>query len=176
MKNIKTLIFFGLTLFITSCATNDSDVTISDTDLIGAWNLTEHYTENGIFAITQNGVTINATYQAIGSNFDFIITFSDNPKTTTSGGSYVLNATVSMLGQTETWEENVEVPANTSGGSWSLENGILTMSEQGESVQAEVIDFDGTTLKLKFSLDKNLDLGTGESANISGQVYMTFTK
>jgi len=175
MKKLVKILFLGIIVSITSCNSNDTSTSITEADLIGTWSLTEFRTENGSFTGTQNGISVTGSYEATGASFNSSIIFSNNPNTTVASGSFTVNSSVTVLGQTETFQETIDNVPNI-GGSWALTGDVLSFTEQGETASAEIISFENNTLKLKTVINRDVNLdGTG-NASMTGEVYITLTK
>ena len=75
MKIINFIVLLLVTNFI-SCTSNDSiDQTITEADLLGLWEVSELYTENGTTGIYFNSQSISGAYSAVGSDFDMTALF-----------------------------------------------------------------------------------------------------
>lgn len=177
MKKFTNILFLGVILFLTSCSSNESDTTITDADLVGTWNMTDFHSENGSVSYTESGNTITLSYAFTGSNFNAQVTFGDNPKVVTGTGNFTLETSYTFMGQTESNSENVNTndASNMPGTNWSIENGNITFTMDGESSQAEIMSFDGNTLELKTTLDQNVN-EQGFEGTLTGSVFITLTK
>jgi len=178
MKKLKFLLLVTFIALLSSCTSNDNNVNITDNDLIGEWNLTEFRLDNGSVTYTEDGNSQSGTFSFTGSNFNATLTFGENPKVVTAAGTFTISSTATYMGQTETDSEDIDTsdaPNGMAGSNWSLNNGVLTFSQNGENVQAEVIGFDGTVLELKAVLDQDYSEGD-QSISIRGTIYMTLSK
>ncbi len=177
MKKIKNLLFLGVILFLASCSNNESNSTITDADLIGSWSITDFHSENGSITATQNGISFSTDYSTTGSNFNAQMIFGDNPKIITGSGTFTMTASYTILGQTITNSEDIDASnaPSIAGANWSLDDGNIILSINGENAQAEIVSFDGNTLQLKTSLDKDVD-EQGINGSITGSIFITLTK
>ena len=130
--------------------TNLVGVDFEESELLGEWNLTDQE-----FTVTQQGnvtfddQTIPINQSSFGSYVDgnVIIVFSEGGQFTASGTA-TYNLTVSQQGlpdQTEQIEESL-IPDS---GTWSVNNGILTIvNASGEEINFAVTSF--TTQEMKW--------------------------
>ena len=178
---MKTRILLLLTVitFLTACESNDNlDINITNADLIGTWNATAQTLEFATSATVQ-GVTITSNSSGYGKDFDFIYTFSENPNIVSTNGSYtsVTTITSSIPGQSDI-DQEIELNSidGFDSGTWSLDNNTITISDpSGQSSAAEVVEFTGSKLKLKITLDESQNIN-GISADISGEIFLTLEK
>jgi hypothetical protein len=178
---MKTRILLLLTVitFLTACESNDNtNIDITSADLIGTWNATAQTLELATSAIIQ-GVTITSNSSGYGKDFDFIYTFSENPNIVTTSGSFtsVTNTTSNIPGQSDI-DQEIELNSidGFDSGTWNLDNNTITISDSsGQTSVAEVVEFTGSKLKLKITIDESQNI-SGISADISGEMFLTLEK
>jgi len=179
MKKLQSLFLLAFVVLLSSCTSNETNTTISETDIIGTWNLTEFKLENGNISYTENGITLSSPYSLEGSDFNATLTFSDTPKVITVDGYFTLKTTATFLGQTQTEEGEVnlsDAPTDLENVNWSLAGDVLTISVDGEDqIQAEIISFNGSTLRLK-TIFNELFTDENDNATIKGDIYITLEK
>ena len=179
MKNLQLTLVLVTFFTLSSCLNNETEINISDDDLIGTWNLTEFKSENGNIIVTENTITETIEYGFEGFNFDATITFEDDPRIVTGNGSLSISYTAYFQGQIQTGQEIIDsnnTPNGIMEANWSLDDGVLTFSLQGEEMHAEIIEFDDSTLRLKMVLDQNLNYSNIIGGSISGNFYITLSK
>jgi len=177
MKSLfKFILFISITLFLFSC--NEDDATPIDTnaqeqDLIGTWNLTEESQDGKV--ISEQGIEVG-TITSVGKDMDAQIVFTANPNNFTGSGGYTDVVNVSVLGQSIA-EEEVVVSINDliNQGSWSIDQGILTLTANSVDQTANITELTTTTLKVEFDIEETSTL-QGFTGTIDSTIKMTFTK
>jgi hypothetical protein len=171
---ITSIIIFSVFCF-TSCdnETLSEDIELNDTtvpgvvnvpeeDILGSWELADHTIEiNQIISVNIEGEQISAT-QNINidqQSGDITINFEDNGEYTSEG-----NATVQISGT----QDGVSIPESTEtidtpflSGTWSISNGILTMSNSDGSTELLIISYSGSNMVL--FTNENQPVFTGSS-------------
>ena len=149
MKN-KIILFLAVVFALTSCTNNNSgsNITVTESDLAGIWNVTDTYQE-GTTTTTIFGEEIVGTFVATGRDYDFTYDFGTNPNTLTANGSYIATVSLTVAGQTETTEEPVTTVDGLSSGTWSVNGNILSVTANGETTEAVIEEFDGNRLVIR---------------------------
>tara|TARA_B110000208_G_C11793738_1_gene438682 strand:+ start:2695 stop:3276 length:582 start_codon:yes stop_codon:yes gene_type:complete len=193
---MKNLISFFVLLFLTSmigCTSNDTlEQTISEDDLLGVWNVSELYTENGTTGAYFDGQSITGAYSGVGSDFDMTALFEENPNNFHTAGSFTFSGTLSFLNEQLTTQQVVDsIPSFISPASWSLLDNTITFSNADEAVLSNIIYYSNDTLRLKSSINENiLDQLNAEqmqqlnsvlnlsidSLTVNADIYLTLTK
>lgn len=94
----KILLLLTVVTFLTACETNDSNVSVTEADLIGTWNLKSQTIEDGTFNVTTQGQTLSANYSGLAENIDFTYTFSTTPNQLDLQGRYNFTASINFFG------------------------------------------------------------------------------
>ena len=173
----KHLLLIAFITILASCESdNSSDITISEADLIGSWNVLEQSVDGSI-VVTENGQTTTATYDAFAKNLDMSLTFTDNPKKVNAEGNYTLVTTLILAGQTQTDEEFVEIVNDPSENpNWTLNGNNITLSDDFDIPQNLIIEsYDGKTLKIKAKINET-EADSGQSITIKTTVYFVLEK
>lgn len=180
--------FLAISLLFISC--NDKDtppVSVSENDLIGTWNLTEIYSKNAKVSVTTSaGVPINANVKVTSKEHkNTTTTLTDNPKKAFDSGTFILITQVSSLSNSKIIEQEITADPNIKS-DWTLSGDILNFSMQNGitsgKISAQIIQFDGTTLKLKAVVSENFNLTNNDlgveikSAKLDGELYLTYKK
>ena len=173
----KILSLIVFVLILSSCETEDTNVTVTEADLIGVWNLTEQTIENGLITYSGNGQNLSATYSAYAKNIEMTLTFTDNPKKIYATGKYTIVTTVSALGQTQTEEEEIYAVNDPDlSPTWELNGNIILFSNDSDFPANMIIDsFDGTTLRLRGEVDETVS-ENGQSATAKATMRMALMK
>jgi len=179
MRNLKKLIvLFSATLLFLSCSTDD-DGSIVDTNadvqnLIGTWLLAE-ITQDGTVSTDVQGVPVNGTITSFGKDIDAQIVFTENPDNYVASGGYTDVITINVLGQTIDEQQNVSIGDVLGQGSWTLDQGILTLTQSSDIRTASIIELTTTSLKLELEINEQA-VFQGIAGNIESTLMMTLTK
>ncbi len=177
----KLLLLFVSVYLCTSCSNNDEInlPDISESEITGQWeliDLTSSAKSSGLI----RGQSVDLELSSYGKNYDFTYDFTNNPNRVTATGSYTLLSTIKILGQEETNETTVTPIDLGSEGEWSLTNNSLTIVWDNSSPEVivltdevQIIEFDGTTMKLKVNLDE--DSADKEIQGVKIKVKVNFT-
>ena len=177
---MKRFIILIVSLIFISCTTSDDSIsekysgTVTESDIEGAWTVTEFFTKNGEVKTKVEGINVPAKFKSIGKDFNNAkATFSQNPNKAISTGTFTNVTTLTYLTffQTEESKESVKLS-----GDWSLKNNIVTITSDGVSIDYIIIDFTGNTLKLKYEYDEVVEVIIGYSGQAKAEVYITVTK
>jgi hypothetical protein len=192
---MKKIIYFSIFLTsLFSCTSNDSISTpISQNDLLGSWNISEFYTNNGNASVYFDGQHLSGTFNAFGSNFNMTALFEEIPNNFSTSGDFTLNSTISLLNQQFSNQEIIAfIPQYISPASWLLQDNSISFSSQNETILAEIIYFNNDTLRLKTiinegilqhldslyiqQIDSSAVFQNIDSLKINAEFFLTFTK
>ena len=154
MKVIKLLTIFSFVLFFVSCTSDDTsslNTNAKVSDLLGTWTLTEE-SQEGVASIILQGVPLTGSITSTSKDLDASITFSENPSVLTVVGSYTEIITASFATLTRTEEIPVVLNNELSQGTWSLSQGVITLSGGNEVQEINIIELTGTTLKIEIPI------------------------
>jgi hypothetical protein len=171
----KILLMITVILFLTGCESNDTpnSLLLLSVDLIGNWNLTSQTIEDGALTVISDGQTITATYAGYAKDIDMIFSFTENPNEVTIDGRYTLVNTISILGQDQIEEEVILSDSETS--NWSLDNNVLTITEDGIEAKFSIDEFSATSIKLKSEIDET-ETFNNESISTKATLYIVLEK
>ena len=171
----KILLMITAILFLTGCESNDTpnSLLLSSADLIGNWNLTSQTIEDGTLTVISDGQTITATYAGYAKDIDMIFSFTENPNEVTLDGRYTLVNTISILGQDQIEEEVILSDSEIS--NWSLDNNVLTITEDGIETKFSIDEFSATSIKLKSEIDET-ETFNDESISTKATLYIVLEK
>jgi hypothetical protein len=172
----KILLMITVILFLTGCESNDTQnsLLLSSADLIGNWNLTSQTIEDGTLTVISDGQTITATYAGYAKDIDVIFSFTENPNEVTLNGRYTLVNTISVLGQDQIEEEEV-ILSDSEISNWSLDNNVLTITEDGIEAKFSIDEFSATSIKLKSEIDET-ETFNDESISTKATLYIVLEK
>tara|TARA_B110000046_G_C13022747_1_gene412123 strand:+ start:1816 stop:2343 length:528 start_codon:yes stop_codon:yes gene_type:complete len=172
----KILLIITVILFLTGCESNDTpnSLLLSSADLIGNWNLTSQTIEDGTLTVISDGQTITATYAGYAKDIDMIFSFTENPNEVTLDGRYTLVNTISILGQDQIEEEEV-ILSDSEISNWSLDNNVLTITEDGIEAKFSVDEFSATSIKLKSEIDET-ETFNDQSISTKATLYIVLEK
>ncbi|PCE63326.1 lipocalin family protein [Sediminicola luteus] len=175
MKRFFLLPTLIITLFITSCSSDDNDDGTIDgsATLAGSWNLTEFYSEDGSFSTTILNIPVNFPMSITGKDYDLRIDIGENPNMVTGEGSYVTVASVDGLPDAEPVETTIN--ASELEGKWSKNGNMLTVSQESEETVFEIVTLNDTELRLKQSFSEEADI-LEYSATLEADQYFVFTR
>lgn len=185
-KILYSIIAFSI-LFISCSKDENSETPLTEESIVGTWNLTELYSENTkLTATTSIGVPVNADVIITSKDYmNATTTFSSDPNESFSEGSFVLVTEISALGQNQSNEQTITGDP-TMKSDWSLTGNTLNFTLQNgvtsNEVNAEVIVFNESTLKLKVPISEDIDLPSNalgvtiSNANITGELFITYSK
>lgn len=179
MKLSKFLMLFFLTITIASCTSDDTDTpetNVQEGDLVGTWNLTEE-SQDGTISGVFGGIPVTGDITSIGKNFDTQLTISRNPNNFNASGSFTDAITVSAA-SIVLFEDEFVVPINDliNQGTWSVDQGILKLAQNGDTIDVRIVELTTTTLKLEFDIE-DLDVTYDDNTGIvNSTIKMTFTQ
>ena len=187
MKIVKYLALFIAISFFISCSDDDStpiDTGAQQSDLIGTWNLAE-VTHDGTATATIQNIPVTGNVDAFGKNIDAQVKISENPNNLTASGGYTAETTVSIA--TENFEFDLPIVLNEvlSQSSWTLNSGIITLTNGGETLDLNITELNKTSLKIEFDFILTVPvpaglniplLPEGTPIELDIKVNMSFTK
>ena len=168
MTKVK-LFFYVLTIsvFLISCSEDDSDP-VENSSIVGEWRMTEY---NGfVDTSTDSDYPIVNTITVVGSNFDCVTTFTENPNLVSSTGKFDINiqSVITMAG-VEVYNVSQDTTADYDEAgneevSWNIinENELVTpllipedlpegININFDEITTEIVELTSSTLKLKLS-------------------------
>lgn len=180
MRILKNGILISvLTLFISCTSSDDTimiDTSAKSSDLVGTWNLIEEGQE-GTVSTTFNGIPVNGTISSTGKDLNTLLTFTENPNNISAAGSYTDVIKFSVVGQTLA-EQEVTIPISDfiNQGSWSLNQGVLTLTQNNVQQDVSIIELTSTSLIIGIDIeDEQVDY-QDISGTVNTTIKMTFRK
>ncbi|MFK5855600.1 MAG: hypothetical protein QM503_05680 [Bacteroidota bacterium] len=174
MKKIKlekVLLLLVLGLTIISCSKDETPQT-SSADVVGVWNCSSvDYTGSTVTEFL--GQSMTADFIGEGYDVDFTFTLSENPNVASSNGSYSIKLTTTTLGQTI--DQNIENIAFTYVGTWSMADNKISITSEGETSVATIVELTDTVLKLNI-LEESTTSNNGATVTSTVDTHMTFVK
>lgn len=154
-----------------SCS-EDEDPLPTSQGMIGTWTITA-VDYKGTTTTTVSGASAKADFTGTGKDMDVTSTFSENPNTVTTEGSYVIVLKTTMMGQTTT--EEVPFEEVVLDGTWTLDGRTLTITGPVGPQKATVLEQTSTTLRMSLDL-KESQSSQGITVTTDIQTVYTFTK
>ncbi|TYP75906.1 lipocalin family protein [Aquimarina intermedia] len=180
MKKSTYLITLFLALTFISCSKDDGDSASepeSSASLIaGDWDLTNFEIADGKSTLSVQGQTSVTDYSSTGKNFASVITFSENPNTLVSSGSFDTVIEMSVDGVT-TFTQVVPGEDYLVTGTWKLEGDELTITNEAleQTDIANVLTLDTTTLIFEINLNRTLQV-SGFPFELEGTAVYTLKR
>jgi len=178
MESIKQIVLVLLTFFLISCSSEDStpiDINAQEDDLVGAWALTS-VTQDGEVSTEVQGITVKGDITSAGKDIDAQIVFTANPNNYSSTGGYTDVINISVIGLSFSEEEVVISVGELLGqGSWSINQGILTLTQNTINQSVNITELTTTSLKLELEIKQDVEY-QGTAFNVNSTVKMTLVK
>jgi len=180
MRILKNSLLFSVLILFISCTSSDDtiivDTSASASDLVGTWKLTEE-SQKGTISTTFNNIPVNGDITSTGKNLNTQIIFTENPNNFTANGSYTDVIKFSIVGQSMAQQE-VTIPISDfiNQGSWSLNQGILTTTQNNEQLDVRIVELTSNSLIIEIDIeDEQVDYQEF-SGTVNTTIKMTFTK
>lgn len=173
MKIFKLLLFTAFISLTVSCSKDDDKPSQQNNgDIVGVWKgTTVDY--SGTTTTSGQGQTITAEYVGEAYDVDYTLTFTDNPKEVTSEGSYSIELTTTINGQSTT--QNLEGLEFLSSGDWSINGNKLVINVNNDTDEASIVELSDNNLVLKGVENQTLSQG-GFTVTSVTEVILSFTK
>lgn len=167
MKKLN-LLFIAITLVLTSCSSDDSKPEVSG-DIVGTWDMVD-YSYTGTTVTKAQGQTLSADFIGSAYNINSTITFEENPNNIISEGSFSLELTTTVSGQTSV--SHVHNLESVSGGTWELVNGELRTNSNGQTGNMKIEKLTESSLVLAVKEKQDLSQsGVSIVSDINAKVY-----
>ncbi|KAB1153586.1 hypothetical protein [Flavobacterium luteum] len=169
---LKLSLLISMFSLFTACSSDDSKTQNNinyETKILGTWNLISHISSN---SITETRTTI----VEIGSDYNYTIEFTNNPKFINTNGNYNVNIKeTNNQNQTINFNEVINSNANQQEGfhigEWSINNGKL-ITRVYDIEPNEPGSYELTTEIVELT-DNRLVLKTNNSASSSNNYTVT---
>lgn len=180
MRIIKNGLLLCILTLVFSCTSSDDtfiiDTSAKSSDLEGTWNLTEE-SQKGTISTTFNSIPVKGDITSVGKDLNTQMTFTESPDNITATGSYTDVIKISIVGQSIA-EQEVTIPFNDfiNKGSWSLNQGILTITQNNVQEDVRIVELTASLLKIEIDIeDEQVDY-QDFSGTVNTTIKMTFTK
>ena len=166
MKKIFLLsIITAFTLVFISCSNDEDAVSnTSEEEIVGVWNLTALEATNG---------RSETTFEAVGKDFQTVVTFSEDPQTVVSEGSYTTVLSTTIGGENQTQEQEGEDFFESE--KWRLDGSILYFGADEEEVGFTIIELTDSKMSLRYELNETVESLFGVST-VTATYNMTLSK
>jgi len=174
MKIFKLILFTAFISLTISCSKDDDNPAqpTNNGEIVGVWRGTAvDYTGNT--TTSGQGQTITADYVGEAYDIDYTLTFAENPQEVTSDGSYSIELTTTIYGQSTT--QNVEGLEFLSSGDWTMNGNTLSITVDNETDDAEIIELTDNRLVLK-AVETQTSSQGGFTVTSTTEVILSFSK
>ena len=173
MKIFKLILFTAFISLTISCSKDDDNPAPENNgEIVGVWKgTTVNYT--GSTTTTAQGQSITADYVGEAYDVDYTLTFTENPKKVVSDGSYSIELTTTVNGQSTT--QNVENLELLSSGDWSINGNTLSITVDNETDDATIVELTNNNLVLNV-VETETNTGSGFTVTSTTDVTLSFTK
>ena len=173
MKIFKLILFTAFISLTISCSKDDDNPAPENNgNIIGVWKgTTVNYT--GSTTTTAQGQSITADYVGEAYDVDYTLTFTENPKKVVSDGSYSIELTTTVNGQSTT--QNVENLELLSSGDWRINGNTLSITVDNETDDATIVELTNNNLVLNV-VETETNTGSGFTVTSTTDVTLSFTK
>jgi hypothetical protein len=144
MKLTK-LLLLGIAVVFLSCGDDDDPQPTAEA-LVGSWAITALDYE-GTTTTTANGMTISADFEGVGKDMNLVTVFGSNPNTVSNSGSFTIELTTTLAGQSFTEEHMFNEVVSE--GTWTLSGKTLTITTPDGPQEATIVEQTATSLKMK---------------------------
>ena len=173
MKKFNFL-FIVIALLFASCSDDDSVNDPGDIsgDLLGTWiGVDVDYTGDSTTEV--QGQQFVADFVGEAYDVDYTLTFTENPNEVVANGSYSIELTTTTMGISQV--DNVENLEFLNDGSWLRTGNQLSVTTDGETTVATILELTATSLILGSSQTEEInEQGISVTSNID--VIMTYSK
>ena len=137
MKTVgKFLTVLCIAVLVSSCSSDD-DGTTGDTsaDLVGTW-IMQSFEYEGETSTSFEGTEIDADFDGTAINIDTVLEFTESPNEFVSSGSYDIELTSTIMGETQSFTESID--NFSSEGTWERDGNTLI-------TDGAFVELDGST-------------------------------
>ncbi|MGQ3678324.1 MULTISPECIES: hypothetical protein [Tenacibaculum] len=149
----KILFVFSISFLLFSCSDSNDLVEISNDDLVGKWNLIE-LTSNVTNKFSYQGNTVKSTTSIYGKNYNFSMTFSDNPNEYSTEGSLTIVTETNTNGEVETQEIESGSIMDLESGEWEIKGNKLITKNNDVSSEIIIDSYTENKLVLKQKINE----------------------
>jgi hypothetical protein len=173
MKIFKLFLFTAFISLTISCSSDDdSSSPANSSDIVGVWQGTA-VDYRGTSTTTMQGQTITADYVGEAYDIDYTLTFTENPNKVISDGSYSIELTTTVNGQSTT--QNVPNLEFLSTGDWSINGSTLSITVDDETDDATIVELTNNSLILN-AVQTETTTEQGFTVVSTTDVTLSFTK
>lgn len=179
MNNLKNSFIIALISLFISCTSDDTasfDANAQEADLVGVWNLTEE-SQDGTVSGVFEGIPLSGKITSTGKDFNTLFTLTQNPNNFIAKGNYNDVIKVSA-GPITLYEGEFVIPINDqiNQGVWSLNEGILTLTQNNISKNVRITELTATSLKMELDIEDQEVTYDDNTGTVNTTIKMTFIK
>src|SRR5690348_12659071 len=143
---ITRLFLIAVSALLFSCGSDDEAPLPTSEGMIGTWNVTD-IDYSGSTTTTYMGQSVKATFTGHGKEIDYTTTFSAEPNEVVSEGSYVIELTTTVAGQSET--EDYAFDQAFMDGTWELDGRTVIITSDGQEQEGTITKQSDTELVIR---------------------------
>lgn len=144
LKTFKLLLIAFLAVSITSCSSDDDGADTS-ASILGVW-IGQDVDYSGTSTTTIEGLPpVTADFVGETTESDFTLTFTEDPNELVSEGSYTVELTFTIAGETQTQTQTLNFLED---GTWSRSGDTLTVTADGVTQDYQIVELTESTLRL----------------------------
>jgi len=157
MKKLNLFFIVLLVLAFTSCSDDDNDDIIDieapTASIIGTW-IAESVDYSGATETEIQGQTVTADFVGEAFDIDFGVTFSEDPNELVSDGSYSIELTTTVAGQTTV--NTIENITFLEDGTWEMDGNELSITNNGMTAIVTIAELSEDRLVLALQTVEDL--------------------
>jgi len=148
------LLFLSISLLIACSDDQDGVTDISNDDIVGIWNITKSEF-SGTATATVQGIPVTGSAKGSGKNYDLTLTFKENPNEFNFEGTFTSVVEISIQGQTQMVERELNSLGDVTVGTWKIENNQLFSENDGVTSEALPIEsISSNKIVVKIDIDQ----------------------
>ncbi|WP_075342729.1 lipocalin family protein [Tenacibaculum agarivorans] len=148
------LLFLSISLLIACSDDQDGVTDISNDDIVGTWNITKSEF-SGTATATVQGIPVTGSAKGTGKDYDLALTFKENPNEFSFEGTFTSVVEVSIQGQTQIVERELNSLGEVTVGTWKIENNQLFFENGGVTSEALPIEsISSNKIVVKIDIDQ----------------------
>jgi len=150
---ITKLFLIAISALLFSCGSDDEAPLPTAEGMIGTWDVTD-IDYSGTTTTSYMGQSIKARFTGHGKEIDYTTTFSSSPNTVVSEGSYLIELTTTIGGESET--ETYEFDEALMDGTWELDGRKVIITNDGQEQEGTITKQSETELEVRVDLEQSM--------------------
>lgn len=156
-KLLKSLLILVISFSFATCSTDDDSGSDTSGTLVGTWEMVS-FDYSGSTTTEFQGQTIISDFDGVGQNLDYTLAFTENPNEFEGQGSYDIELTSTIAGESTTQVQSIEDTNSTgtytrAGNTITFEGTLVSVGDmvpvapQGNN-EATISELTNTTLRI----------------------------